>query len=139
MKRIMRIVGLGLVVALVLSSCTLLGFPSVRGRISQFQDALNQSDRSSINEHFSPTETANYNQIKDAAVFASGPLSYQYEPFEIIVISASDPENVSATVSNDNGVFDMSFRMVRDGLGWLIEEFTITAGGQDYTIKQIGL
>jgi hypothetical protein len=130
----------GALVSATLISCSVFGFPSITGRIAQFEDALNQADRTEINQHFHPDETANYDQIKDQEVFTSGPLYYGYEPFTIEVTDDSDPDRVEALLTNDNlSDNPITFKMARDGLGWLIEELSITVSSYEYTIKQIDL
>ena len=58
------LIGAG-VVAWALVSCNMSGAVSIDQRISDFQADLNTSDRSNVYQDFHPTQTAEYNALKN--------------------------------------------------------------------------
>ena len=131
-----------ILMAVALSSCDILmGFlgTSIETRIGQFEDALNEEDRTNINEHFHPSMD-NHQQIADSVVFDTGPLSYDYYKFTI-----GDPEvdGSIATCDFENGIGitgTLTLTMEQDGFDYKIRKLTLSIDGTSvtYTLMRVG-
>jgi hypothetical protein len=109
----------------LLASCELP--KSIVERIGSFEDFLNKADRTGIHENFHPTETADYDSMKNPSLYFGGSiLDAANIPFDFTNIDTTDPNNVTATMTNVNTSYDVYFIMIQDGAGWLIHEFHVT-------------
>ena len=140
-----------IILILWLGACDLLNFNpdppadpvTITERIDAFEADLNSSDRSGLYLHFHPTETDNYNQLKDAAVINAGPLSSDNGTFHIVtgaaVPGSGGRQVVEGTLTHDYAQFAVQFIMLQYGEDWQIEELKLY---QDTTLvieyKSIG-
>jgi hypothetical protein len=119
---------------------------SIDERIQALEDALNEDDRSDLYLHFHP-ETESRDQIKDEVVFATGPLSAQYQPFTITVEETrtlmAGQKDVTARLKNDNTAlgesYDLGLLMETSGTDWYIKTLTLVVDvNQDpYEVKRL--
>jgi len=111
------------VVALSFESCSLFG-TKIDERIDAFISDLN-SDRNNIYANFHPSETADYDAIKNPTVWESW-----FDPAETYSLSNLDDGNsdsVTAVITGSGafGPSDATFKMAKDGFDWMIEELTV--------------
>ena len=141
-KRTARFLGLLILAVMtvtVFSGCDLLMAlfgGKLIDRIYSFGSDLNSSSRSGIYYNFQPTETTQYDAIKDSSYWESAfPSAYDYGFTNII---ASDEELVATAtlVVTDGGFeteYNVSFTFAEDGFDVLINDFS----GFGLTIYQI--
>lgn len=119
---------------------------SVEKRIQALEDMLNQDDRTDLYLLFHP-DTESRDQIKDEEVFATGPLSAQYQPFTITVEETrtltTSQRDVTARLKNANTAlgesYDLGLLMQTSGVDWYIKTLTLVVDpNQDpYEIKRL--
>ena len=66
-RHFLFLLGIAVVLAAGVAGCSLFGFVSISDRITQFQNDLNNSDRSNIYQDFHPTSTSDYNALKSSS------------------------------------------------------------------------
>ena len=119
---------------------------SVGERIQALEDALNTDDRSDLYLLFHP-DTQSRDQIKDEEVFATGPLSADYQTFTITVEETrtltTSQKDVTARLENANTAlgesYDLGLVMQTYGEDWYIKTLTLVVdSSQDpYEIKRL--
>ena len=102
-----------LLIILIISGCDLIPTDTLPDpvtivqRLTSFENILNTDDRSTLYTLFHE-DTAGRQNVADDDVFDVGPLSYAYEPFDIVIpdpLPAEDAEGkvtVDTTFTNDN-------------------------------------
>ncbi len=111
----------------------------MKERVEKFEDALNKENRDDIYKQFHP-DVEDRDKIKDDEVFDTGPLTYDYEPFEFKDIEVDEEkEEVTSEMHNDNGnVGTATFKMELDEeYDYYILEFKLETDSDDYTIKTL--
>ena len=114
-----------LVVALSFESCSLFG-TKIDERIDSFIDNLN-NDRNSIYLNFHPSETADYNAIKNPTTTWDIWFPVVDIPYSISNLDDSDSDSVTSVISSSGGFgpSGATFKMAKDGCDWMIEELTV--------------
>jgi hypothetical protein len=142
-RTIIGFVALGLVLALALSGC-MFGPLTIEARISKFIADLNTTDRLTVYQNFSPTETADYGSIGsgfywDTPFPAPGDTDLDYEA---TITSSTNYLDVRVTISGGPATFlgpkNYKFVMVGEltesgGTNWLIHELWIDDGAGGWT------
>ncbi len=114
-----------LVVVVVFNSCSLFG-TKIDERIDSFIADLNY-DRNSIYLNFHPSETADYDAIKNVGLTWDNWFPTHSIQYSISGLDDSDSDSVTATI-NSEGVWDSepaTFKMAKDGFDWMIEELDL--------------
>jgi len=122
------------------------GSVSIAQRITRFETDLNKAARNTLYLHFHPTETTNWDAIKDAEFWNQSSLSFADQPFDIITGAAVAQSNgrslVTGTLENTNITFDVQFIMLQDNEDWYIEELILLdpADNSEYwAVRQLGV
>jgi hypothetical protein len=94
-----------------LAGCEFLGFVSIDQRISDFQTALNTSDRSTAYESFHPDKCGDYSAIKSGTFVWSSIFDTTYSPYTLTVTDESDSSAVLVTATGSNGYATLYLRL----------------------------
>jgi len=104
--------------ATLLTGCELLGFVSIDQRIGHFQDALNNTDRSSAYQNFHPDKCSDYNNLKNPIFVINPTWPTGNVPYSLSVTSESDSSAVLVTVTgNGYATLYLRLNMQTTGLG----------------------
>ena len=142
--RIGRIALLFMVVvaAIGLTSCQELldmllgGGIEISDQIAAFETTLNSADRADIRTHFHPGMTG-YQQLADAAVFDTGPLSYANADFDFGTPDVNASNIATCTYSDGNGATGtIVFTMVLDGSDYKINKIVLTVQAVPYVLER---
>jgi hypothetical protein len=125
-------------VALALSGCQLLGFISVSDRISDFQDSLNNSDRSSGYQNFHPTACSDYDSLK-STTFTLWQTTFPTSgsPYSLSITDQSNSSSVMVTATGGGSFttlyLQMSFQTTGLGDNRIVTLATATSISGTYT------
>ncbi len=123
--------------AIALAGCELFGFVSIDQRIGHFQDALNNTDRSTAYENFHPDKCNDYNSLKNPAFFFDSAFPTANISYSLSVYSESDPSAVIVSVSGNgySGAPYLKLNMQTTGLGdnRIVSMDTSTSSGGPWT------
>jgi len=110
-RHVIPLIVIAVMATLALAGCELFGFVSIDQRVSNFQAALNTTDRTTAYENFHPTLCNDYNAIKNGTYTWSTVFDTSYIPYTLTVTDESNSSAVLVTATGSNGYPTLYLRL----------------------------